>query len=450
MWIFLPLPSRRLSVFLAAVFLLATPLPGHSEDLLAVYRQAAATSPVLARARALLDADRADRPLARSGLMPRLGLAAGVRQGHADISGFGPLEVDESYTGNSYSVTLTQPVFNGPAYVALNAAGARIRAGEATVLAAGQQLILNVTEAYFDVLRARADLEVARGERDLLKSVLDQTETFREVGSGDVIAVHEARARHDAADSARVRAENTLGIARQALERLTHRPGGALEDLGPLQPRGPSPDSSEKWVQAALYNQPLLSRVREELRAARDQVEISSRARWPRIDIDAAYGHAKGEFLPSIKRDEWTVGLNLKFPIYQGGEIGARTQQAEALASAGRYELKDRQDQVKLDTATAFRQLKNSVAELQAATQALQSARVSLAATQDGYRVGVRSIIDLLTVVQDHASAQRNYFLALYSHVVDRVRLKAAAGVLSEKDVEAVNALLKDKGAGGS
>lgn len=449
MRIFLPLSSRRLSALLAAVFLLTTPLSGHSEDLLSVYRQAAATSPVLARARALLDADRAERPLARSGLLPKLGLAAGVSQGHADISGFGPLAVDESYTGNSYSVTLTQPVFNGPAYVALNAAGARIRAGEATVMAAAQQLILDVTEAYFSVLRARADREVARGERDLLKSILDQTETFREVGSGDIIAVHEARARHDAAESARVRSENVLSIARQTLERLTHRPMGTLEDLGPLQPREPSPDSSDKWVEAALESQPLLFRARAELQAARDQVQISSRARWPRVDIDAGYGHSKGEFLPSIERDEWKVGLNLKFPLYQGGEIGARTQQAEALASAGRYALEDRQDQVKLDTATAFRELKNSVAELRAATQALRSARVSLLATQDGYRLGVRSIIDLLTVVQDHASAQRNYFLALYSHVVDRVRLKAAAGVLTEKDIEAVNVLLRDKGAEG-
>jgi outer membrane protein len=281
-----------------------------------------------------------------------------------------------------------------------------------------------------------------------LKKVLDQAETFREVGSGDIIAVHEARARYDAAESTRVRAENALAIAKQTLERFTHRPVGRLSDLGPLQPSGPSPDNAEKWVEAALENQPLLARAREDLRVARDQVEISSRARWPRIDLDAGYGHAKGEFLPSLERDEWTLGLNLKFPLYQGGEISARTQQAEAQASAGRYRLEDQQDQIRLDTTMAFRELVNSVAELQAAAQALESARISLAATREGYQVGVRSIIDLLTVVQDHSSAQRNYFLALYAHVVDRVRLKAAAGVLTEKDVEAVNALLREEGAG--
>jgi len=422
---------------------------GHAEDLLAIYHQAVAVNPALARAQALLEADRADRPLARSGLLPRVELAAGVSRNRADISGFGPLEVEESYTGNHYSVTLVQPLFNGPAYSSLDAAEARARAGEAAVSAAGQRLMLQVAEAYFAVLQARAQVKVARTGRDLLLRILDRAETSREVGTGDVIAVHEARARSDAAASELVRAENDLRIARLALQRLTHEPFGALADLGPVEPEGPRPDRAEEWVRAALDQQPQLLRTREELRAARDQVDIAGRARWPRLDLDAGYSHAKGEFLPSLDRDEMSAGLNLRFPLYQGGEIGARTEQARSLARASRHRLEDLQDQVRLAAETAFFNLQSSVAGLSAASQAMDSAQTSLDATREGYRVGVRSIIDLLTVTRDFTAAQRDYYVALYHHVTARIRLKAAAGVLTLADLKALNALLAsaDEGA---
>ncbi len=435
-----------LSVGLAFLGVLCAASAGRAEDLLAVYRQAASVSPVLARAQALLEADRAARPLARSELLPKLGLNGGVSRGHADISGFPPLQVDESYTGNQYGVTLTQPLFNGPAYASLSGAGAQIRAGEAALIAAGQQLMLQVVEAYFAVLQARADVKVARAQKDLLQKILDQAETFRKVGAGDIIAVHEARARSDGAVSDLVRAENGLRVARKTLQRLTRAPFGELADLGPVTPEGPRPDRPEPWVQAALDQQPQILRAREDLRAAQDQVAVASRARWPRLDLDAGYGHTKGDLLPSIDRDELTVGLNLRFPIYQGGEIGARTWQARSLAKATRYRLEDLRDQVRLDTETAFLNLQSSVARLNAASQALASARTSLDATREGYRVGVRSIVDLLTVTQDYTAAQRNFNVTLYEHVTDRVRLKAAAGVLGTKDLEAANALLSPAG----
>jgi outer membrane protein len=433
-------------VLLALVFVFSGAAAGHAEDLLAIYRQAVAVSPVLARSRALLEADRTARPLARADLLPQLGLATGINRSHADITGFTPLEVDESYTGNHYSVSLTQPLFNGPAYTSLNAAEAQARAGEAGLLAAGQQLMLQVADAYFAVLQARADVMVARTQQELLKRTLDQAEAFLKVGTGDIIAVREARARCDAAVSDRVRAENELSIARQALHRLTHKPFGPLIDLGPVEPEGPRPDRAEPWVQAALDQQPEILRAREELRIARDQVTIARRGRWPRLNLDAGYSHTKGEFLPSIHRNEWAVGLNLRFPFFQGGAIAARAHQAKSLAQASSHQLDDLKDQVRLDTETAFLNLQSSVTRLNATSQARTSARTALDATRKGYQVGTRSIIDLLTVTGDFTAAERNYYVALYDHVAARIRLKAAAGVLAVKDLEAVNALLSPVG----
>jgi outer membrane protein len=437
------------AVLLGLLIVLGMRSQGGAEDLLAAYRQAAATSPVLARARALLDADRASRPLAEVGLKPKVGATAGVSANNAEITGFGsdfglPIasDINKDFLGANYSVTLTQPVLNGQAWVAVRAADAQIRAGQATLLAAEQDLILQVTRTYFEVLRAEADARVARGQRELLGSVKDQAEAYLRVGSGDIIAVREAGARLDAAEADRIRAENEARIARQRLERLTHQPVTQLADLGPIEPVGPQPDQVEPWKEAAKDNQPLLTQAREQLRVARDQVEIARRAQWPTVNLNAGYGYVKGNFLPSVETHQAQVGLNLTAPIYTGGEIRARTQQAGAQARATRYSLEALQDQVYLDTESAFLILENSVSQLRAARQAMESARVSMEATRTGYDIGDRSIIDLLTTIQSFDSAQRNYYLALYDQVVARVQLKAAAGVVSVKDIEALNELL--------
>jgi outer membrane protein len=427
----------------------------HAEDLVTVYQQSAATSPILARSRALLDADRFSRPMAEAGLKPKLGAAAGVSANNAEISGFGtdfglPISTDlnKDYMGANYSVTLTQPLLNGQAWVAVRAADAQIRAGQAAALAAEQDLILQVTQAYFDVLRAEANVRVAVGQKELLKSVFDQTEASLRVGSGDIIAVREAGAQLDAAEAARIGADNEARITRQRLARLTHQPAGKLQDLGPFQPEGPQPNQVEPWKDAAKENQPVLNQAREQLQVAREQVEIARRAYWPTLNLNAGYGYTKGNFLPSVESRQAQVGLNLSAPIYEGGEIRARTHQAGAQARASRHSLEALQDQVNLDTESAFLNLQDSVAQLQAAGQAMDSARVSMEATRTGYEIGARSIIDLLTTIQIYNSNQRNYYLALYTQVVARVQLKAAAGVVSGKDLEAINGLLKPAAGG--
>jgi outer membrane protein len=435
---------KIISVMVMLVTFLAAGIPvsAGAEDLLTVYEQAAATSPVLARARALLQADVASGDLARSALLPKIEADAGVNRNKVDITGFAAEAVDTTYTGNNYGVTLTQPIISGQDWVALRASRSQIRAGEYAVSAAEQQLILQVSQAYFEVLAAQANERVAESRRDLLNKILDQATAFLEAGTGTIVDVSEARARLDAARSDLIRGQNAVQIAIQRLKRLTHQPVITLDDLGTFQPRGPIPDSVDPWLKAALENQPSLMQAREQLRISEDQVEIARRARWPRLNLDAGYNSFEGTFLPTIDEDELHAGLVFSLPIYRGGEIGAKIRQARAQALAGEYNLEDLKDQIRLDTESAFLNLKDSVAQIHADARAVESAKISMDATQRGYEIGTVSIIDYLDSVQNYANARRDYFVSLYNHVVNRVRLKTAAGVLTVKDIEALNSML--------
>ena len=387
-----------------------------AEDLATVYQQAAATSPVLARARSLLQADEAALPLAKSNLLPHLTAGAGVGGQNIDMTGFGndfglPLpKIKDNYDDANYSVTLTQPIVNGQAWVGLRQADALIRAGQAAVLAAEQDLITEVADAYFGVLRAEAEERVSRNQKELLQTVFNQTEAFLKVGSGDIIAVQEAKAGLDAADAALIRSENATRISRQRLERLTHQPVGPLLDLAPMTPQGPNPNQVGPWLSTAKENQPLLNQAREQLQVAQDEVEIQRRAHWPKLNLGAGYSYDKGSFLPSLETNRARIGVNVSVPLYEGGEISAKTKRAAAQAKANEYRLQDLEDQVRLDTESAFLLLQNSVPELLAAQQAVTSNHTSLEATRKGYEIGSRSVVDLLKVAHDYEAAQRNYY----------------------------------------
>ena len=431
-----------------SLFLMAGSIAA-AEDFATVYEKAAATSPALARAHSLLKADEATLPLARSNLLPHLTAGAGVGGQNLDMRGFGgdfglPLpKILDTYYDANYSVSLTQPIVNGQAWVGMRQADALIRAGQAAVLAAEQDLISEVADAYFGVLRAEAEERVSHNHKELLQTVLRQAEAFLKVGSGDIIAVQESRAGRDAAEATLIRTENATRIARQRLERLTHQPVGPLVDLGSLAPEGPNPDQVGPWLSTAKENQPLLNQAREQFQVALDEVEIQRRAHWPKLHLGAGYSFDKGSFLPSLEANRARVGLNVSVPLYEGGEINAKTKRAAAQAKANEYRLKDLEDQVVLDTESAFLVLQNSVPELLAAKQALASNQTSLEGTRRGYEIGSRSVVDLLKVANDYEVAQRNFYIARYQQVMARVRLKATVGVLSEEDVKALNSLLK-------
>ncbi len=433
-------------ILIFLVFCLQLAGPAHAvstDDILTIYKAAEASDPALAAAKARLNAVRAQVPLAKSKLLPKLTTGAELSRKYTRLSGAGPDEIRKYYWGDSYSVRLVQPVFDGQAYVNLKMAGTLLKAEEAEVIGAKQNLILRVFKAYFKVLQARADVRVAEREKDLLKTILDRTKRYLEVGTGDVIAVKEARARYDAASSELISAQNRLSVARKELELLAHRPVGVLRDVGSFTPLGPQPSSMEPWIKSALENQPVLARARKVLEASRQQIELARRERWPRLDLEAGAGFLNGGFLPDVRDTQTEVGLVLSVPLYLGGAISAKTSEAEAKALESRHRLDQLRDHVTISVESAFLGLRDSVAQLEAARQRMESARISMDATNKGYALGTRTIIDTLDTTHDYFAARRDYYVALYNHILARVRLKAAVGIISKVDVEAINGILR-------
>ncbi len=433
----------RVELFTATVAVIITAGTGQAIDLLTAYRQAAESSPLVKQAGARLQAEQYGKDMARSALAPRLTAEGSVSQNNLDLTGFGASPINEEYNPSSYSVTLTQPLINGAAWSTLQASRSKAQSYEAGLLAVKQDLILQTADMYFAVLRAEALERTALSRQTLLQKISDRAEGERRAGTGDIIAVEEARARLDGAQAELLRARNGVQLARRALERLTHNPvAEALTDLETLEPQGPVPARMEEWVKSAELSQPVLEQARQELQASRYMISAASRGNWPVISLNAQYIHADGSFMPAIERRESLVGVSAVWPLFQGGQVRASKARAEALARFSQYGLEALTDHVRLDTQRAFLNLENSVAQLSAARRALESSATALKATQKGYEIGSRSVVELLDSARRQADAESDYYLALYNQILCRMQLKASAGVLSEKDVDAINQLL--------
>jgi outer membrane protein len=438
--------SRSLSVSTIAlgfwIYSLIALSACHAQDLQTAWQQASATSPAVAQARAQLEAQQAGRAIARSALLPHLAAGASGGINSARVTGFGATPISTGYHSDLFSATLTTSIFDGQSRTALKQSDSRIQASQAALAYTEQTLELAVTEAYFGVLRAQANERVARQQEKLLENIHAETLAKLHVGTGDIISVREVEAQLDAARSDRIVATNAVAIAKDQLQQLTHRPVGTLQDVKTLEPAGPHPDTPGPWIAEAMRNQPLLLQARAESKESRQQVQFARRAWWPTLTLSGEGQHSSGALLPPIVVNQVGASLNLSVPIYQGGGIRAGVRQAKALSRASQERVHAMQDQIRLETQVAFLQLQNSVEQFHAAKQAIRSAQTSLDATRKGFEIGSRSIIDLLTATTQLASARRTYYLALYTQLVARVQLKAAAGILSVQDIQAINTLL--------
>jgi outer membrane protein len=441
-----PLKRRSLahSVCLLAILgcMAFNGVPSLTQDLQTAYQQAASTSPIVAQARAQLEADLAGKPLARAALLPHVNAGASGGMNTAYVTGFGAQTISTGYHSDAFSVSLTEAIFDGQTFSAMQQSDSRIQAGEAALAYAQQVVALEVTQAYFGVLQAQANESVAQQRMELLQSIDAQTEASLQVGTGDIISVQEVQAQLDAAKAELISANNAVRVAKNQLERLTHHPTGRLKDITTLQAIGPQPDTLEPWLAAALKNQPLLQQAKATLKASEQQVQFAKRARWPTLTLSGIGQHAAGTLIPPLAMNQIGASLNLSIPVYEGGGTRAAIHQAKALSEASRANLANIQDQITLDTQTAFHDLEDSVGQFQAAQQSVTSAKVSLEGTRKGYEIGSRSIIDLLTATTNYAAAQRNYYLALYTQLVARTQLKGAAGILTPLDIQAINDLL--------
>ncbi len=440
------MPSR-IGIAGALIAGLFAALPASAADLLQMYRDALANDSQFAAARAQLDAGRERIPQGRAGLLPSVGLNANTNWNDVDIKQ--PISAERRFNSNGYALQLTQPLFRWQNLVQYDQSKLQVAQAEAVFAQARQDLILRVSQAYFDVLLAQDTLTVAQVQKKAIAEQLEQARRNFEVGTSTIVDTHEAQSRYDLTVAQEIAAQSDLDVKRQALRQLIGKEPEALKALkSVVQISRPQPDDIQQWVGAAEQNSFAVQAQQAGLEVATREIERQRAGHYPTVDLVASHNRSKGlsssgVSLGTAESSSNVVGLQLAVPLYQGGLVMSREREAVALKEKASGDLETTRRAAALSARQAYLGVSSGTAQVKALEAALVSSQSALDSNKLGYEVGVRINIDVLNAQQQLYTTRRDLFKARYDTLLAQLRLKAAAGALGEDDVQQINALLE-------
>jgi outer membrane protein len=432
--------------------------PSWSADLLEVYREARTYDATYASARAALAAGRERIPQGRALVLPTVAGTGASTINDSRIrqqTETGTHIINRDFRTNTFNVSLTQPLFRLQNVILYEQAGFQVAQSEAQFGQSGQDLILRVAQAYFDVLAAENTLAFIQAQKTAISEQLAMAKRNFEVGTATITDTNEAQARFDLSLSQEIAAQNDLEIRKRTLQQIIGRIPERLASLRTdFTPLPPSPNRMEDWVDAAQQHGFPVRIQEAAAEIAELEVQRNRAGHLPTLDLVATYGHNLNtgtlQTSSATNTRSATLGIQLALPIYSGGAVNSRVREALANRDRSRSDLENSRRQAALTASQSFLGVTNGMAQVRALEQAVASSETALASNRLGYEVGVRINIDVLNAQQQLFSTKRDLARARYDTLLNGLRLKAAAGTLGEEDVEAVNQLLEEEPASGA
>ncbi|UPR33298.1 outer membrane channel protein TolC [Vibrio cyclitrophicus] len=416
-----------------------------ADTLAEVYDQAKQNDPQLLRSAAQRDAAFEAVTSSRSSLLPQINLTANydINRGERDYDSTGNSNIDNNNWG--VGVGFSQELYQRSSWITLDTAEKTARQSDSAYAAEQQALILRTATAYFDVLRAQDNLEFVRAEKAAVARQLEQTKQRFEVGLSAITDVHDAQAQYDGVLADEVLAENDLTNSYEGLREITGQEHSNLSILD--TDRFSASKSSESAValveQAQQKNLSLLaSRISQDI--AKDNISLASSGHLPSLTLDGSYALSdQSNSTQDYDQDNLNIGLNLVVPLYTGGSTTSLTKQAEYNYVAASEDLEATYRSVVKDVRAFNNNISASIGALRAYEQSVVSAQSALEATEAGFDVGTRTIVDVLDSTRRLYDANKNLSDARYNYILSVLQLRQAVGTLSEQDIVDVNAGLK-------
>jgi outer membrane protein len=410
-----------------------------AQNLVDIYQLAEQNDASLKIAQANYQAARESLPLATSTRKPQVNLSVQQSLKESDNSSIG----SNTNQNLGYTLSLTQTVYNAQTSAQVDSAGASVRQAEANLKVAEQDLVIRVATRYFAILSAQDSVKFARAEQNAIARQLEQAQKRFEVGLIAITDVQEAQALYDRSQAQSLLAENQLDNAFQALQVITAEASSStLATLGDqLSLIIPQPADIKAWVDTSLQNNQSLAAALAASRAAKFELDHQSRGHYPTVDFNASYNDSRidDDRLGDFNQDDISLMLQLNIPLFTGGRIDATRQQAASnyLSAQNTALLQNRL--TSQQTRIAYLGVVSGIGQVKAFKQALNSSSTALKATEAGFEVGTRTSVDVLVSLRETFRAQRDYSSARYDYLINTLKLKQAAGLLSSNDLTAIN-----------
>jgi len=454
---------------IAATCLLSLTQLAHSESLLDIYELALENDAQLKAQEAQYLANLEQENIALSALLPQVRAgyefsgtdAESTSQQILGFDGTGTPVVGEGYNRSDtdtdgWDISLSQTLFDLSAWYNYRAGETVSAQAEAEFAANTQNLLVRVVEAYFGVLRAQDNLAAAEAQERAFERQLDQTRQRFEVGLIAITDVYEAEAARDLAQVTRIVEENNVDVAQERLSVLTGESHGQLFTLSPdFEAEPPAPLDRSRWVDFALENNYRLAAARHAEEAARQAAKANKLEHAPKVTASFQYSDTETEgtrgadpepiFLVQPQseqtRESWQVRFDV--PLFTGGRLSANRRRAAQEHIVARENRINLMRTTITDARSLHMTVMSDAARVRARAQAIKSSQSALDATEAGYEVGTRNIVDVLNAQNVLFSAQRDYANSRYDFIINSLRLKENAGILSPDDIQKLDSFLR-------
>jgi len=394
-------------------------------------------------ARSQFDASLARAEQAKALLRPTANLGAGLSKSDINLTDTALSRQQES---RNLTFSGSQPLYRPGNKASYEQGMKQVALGEAQLKIAEQDLIVRLSQAYFDVLTAQESLNFVKAQKSAVSEQLAAAKRNFEVGTSTITDTREAQARFDLVTAQEIAAENDLRVKQGILAdtvgqpQVKPQPLMAAANIDRLQT-----GTVQSWVAQSSQENGNLTAARIALEVARLEIEKAKAAVKPTLDLNASYGVNRFQNVTAVQfnNNNTTIGLAFNMPLYTGQASQNRIRETVALEEKARNDLEAAQRNVAQATRTAFFGLESGLSQIKALQAAEASSQSALDANKLGYQVGVRINIDVLNSQSQLFQTKRDLAKARHDVLLGQLRLRQAAGVLSAEDVKSLDALLR-------
>ncbi|MGH6639296.1 MAG: TolC family outer membrane protein [Polaromonas sp.] len=435
-----------LSLAIASALLAVAPL-AQAQNLVELYESARAFDATYQSARAQYEANvfRADQ--AKAGILPAANLAAGASR--SQFENTNPV-TDRNFSTTNATLSATQPLYRPGNWASYEQGKKQVDLAQAQLVSAEQDLILRVSQAYFDVLASQDSLTFVRAQKAAVAEQLASAKRNFEVGTTTITDTREAQARYDLVIAQEIAADNDLRVKKIALDQLVGRTGTQPHPLAvPVALPALLPDDINVWVQQAEDSHPGVRQTQLALEIARLETRKAEAGHKPTLDLTANHtvtrnpsGTATSLNTLSSRSTITNLGLTFNLPLFAGFATQNRIKETLALEDKAQADLDGAKRIVAQTTRTAFLGVVSGQGQVKALEAAEASSQSALDANKLGYQVGVRINIDVLNSQSQLFQTKRDLAQARYNVLLGDLKLRQANGSLTPGNLQQINALL--------
>ena len=415
-----------------------------AQSLVPLYEAAKGHDAPYKAARAQYEANLAKAEQAKALLRPTAGLGGSLSE--TDLSNQTTPSADRQFGTRALTLTASQPLYRPANQASYEQGMKQVALAQAQLKMAEQELIVRISQAYFDVLTAQESLNFVKAQKSAVAEQLAAAKRNFEVGTSTITDTREAQARYDLVIAQEIAADNELRIKKLALDDTVGTPGVqpkpllAAVDLDSL-PLG----TVDTWVAQSEQANGSIAQARIGLDVAQLEINKAKAGHLPTLDLTASYGinRFRNGATSQPNTNAATVGLAFNLPLYAGHATQNRIKEVLSLEDKARNDLDAAQRSVAQATRTAFFGVQSGLSQVKALQAAEASSQSALDANKLGYQVGVRINIDVLNSQSQLFQTKRDLAKARHDVLLGQLRLRQASGTLQAEDLQSIHNLLQ-------